>query len=66
MDNDRPPTTAQKVASGNAVNCSTSSAFYHVITGNSGSDVRQYGKRKSKNAFYYAPALSNMKLEFAL
>jgi hypothetical protein len=34
--------------------------------GNSGSDVRQNGK-KSKNAFYYAHAMmTSMKLEFAL
>jgi hypothetical protein len=26
--------------------------FYRVIRGNSGSYVRQYGKRKSENAFY--------------
>jgi hypothetical protein len=45
---------------------STFSAFYRVIRGNSSSDVRQYGKQKSKNAFYYDPAMTSMKLEFAL
>jgi hypothetical protein len=38
----------------------------HVIRGNNGSDIRQYSKRKFKNAFYYAPALTSMKLKFAL